>query len=118
MVLIKFTVISLYNEVSVQISNLGIHCHKYLDKRPGDVNSEYKANPFPSPPQGMHELQINSLLASTTNTHIKNCNYFDHVTPRLAAIKQLLSVQSEAIKEYKLILDMQQDYVPALKGLF
>ncbi|KAL9987357.1 hypothetical protein ACROYT_G001647 [Oculina patagonica] len=36
---------------------------------------------------------------------------------QLAAIKQLLSVHSEAIKEYKLILEMQQDYVPALKGL-
>lgn len=37
-------------------------------------------------------------------------------TLRLAAIKQLLCVHSDAIKEYKLILDMQQDYVPALKG--
>ena len=35
---------------------------------------------------------------------------------RLAAIKQLLSVYGEAIKEYKLILEMQPDYVPALKG--
>ena len=35
---------------------------------------------------------------------------------RLAAIKQLLCVHSEAIKEYKLILEMQHDYVPALKG--
>ena len=39
-----------------------------------------------------------------------------HFTLRLAAIKQLLCVHSDAIKEYKLILDMQQDYVPALKG--
>lgn len=31
-------------------------------------------------------------------------------------MKQLLCVHSEAIKEYKLILDMQHDYVPALKG--
>ncbi|XP_068693840.1 tetratricopeptide repeat protein 37-like isoform X1 [Montipora foliosa] len=36
---------------------------------------------------------------------------------QLAAIKQLLSVHGEAIKEYKLILEMQHDYVPALKGL-
>ncbi|XP_015779373.1 PREDICTED: tetratricopeptide repeat protein 37-like [Acropora digitifera] len=36
---------------------------------------------------------------------------------QLAAIKQLLSVHGEAIKEYKLILEMQPDYVPALKGL-
>lgn len=35
---------------------------------------------------------------------------------RLAAIKQLLCVHSEAIREYKLILEMQHDYVPALKG--
>ena len=35
---------------------------------------------------------------------------------RLAAIKQLLCVHSEAIKEYKLILEMQHDYVPAMKG--
>nr|XP_058948066.1 tetratricopeptide repeat protein 37-like [Pocillopora verrucosa] len=36
---------------------------------------------------------------------------------QLAAIKQLLCVHSEAIKEYKLILEMQHDYVPAMKGL-
>ncbi|CAH3018534.1 unnamed protein product [Porites evermanni] len=36
---------------------------------------------------------------------------------QLAAIKQLLCVYDEAIKEYKLILEMQPDYVPALKGL-
>jgi len=36
---------------------------------------------------------------------------------QLAAIKQLLCVHDEAIKEYKLILEMQHDYVPALKGL-
>ncbi|KAK2552919.1 Tetratricopeptide repeat protein 37 [Acropora cervicornis] len=36
---------------------------------------------------------------------------------QLAAIKQLLSVHGEAIREYKLILEMQPDYVPALKGL-
>ncbi|XP_044163899.1 tetratricopeptide repeat protein 37-like [Acropora millepora] len=36
---------------------------------------------------------------------------------QLAAIKQLLSVHGEAIKEYKMILEMQPDYVPALKGL-
>ena len=35
---------------------------------------------------------------------------------RLAAIKQLLCVHNEAIKEYKLILEMQHDYVPAMKG--
>ena len=34
----------------------------------------------------------------------------------MAAIKQLLCVYSEAIKEYQLILEQQPDYVPALKG--
>lgn len=29
-----------------------------------------------------------------------------------------MCVYDEAIKEYKLILEMQPDYVPALKGLF
>ena len=43
---------------------------------------------------------------------------FSFISPRLAAIKQLLCVHDEAIKEYKLILEMQHDYVPALKGGF
>ena len=45
-------------------------------------------------------------------------NHYVHFLSRLAAIKQLLCVCDEAIKEYKLILEMQPDYVPALKGLF
>jgi hypothetical protein len=35
---------------------------------------------------------------------------------RIAAIKQLLCVYDEAIKEYQQILDQQPGYVPALKG--
>ena len=45
-------------------------------------------------------------------------NHYVNFLSRLAAIKQLLCVYDEAIKEYKLILEMQPDYVPALKGLF
>ena len=37
---------------------------------------------------------------------------------RMASIKQTLCVYSEAIEEYKLILEKSPNYVPALKGLY
>ena len=36
----------------------------------------------------------------------------------MAAIKQTLGVYTEAIEEYKIILEKSPNYVPALKGRF
>ena len=57
---------------------------------------------------------IKKILCKVKNTNLVVFFWYS----RIACIKQTLSMLTEAIEEYQLILKDSPDYVPALKGDF